>query len=309
MWNDVGVALDDLDLDDVAAFVQIVDCGGITAAATAMRLPKSSVSRRLARLERRLGTRLLHRTTRTVTPTDAGRLFHARVSAALAEVRDAAGAAFDARETPRGTVRFSAPPDLGVEVLPRLVAAFVAEHPEVRIELDLSALPPASGAPPADLVLRAGPPVERGTAAVRLQDMAFRVYASAAYLERAGTPGSGEELARHDCVLHRADGGRARWVLHHRGGPEAGPTVDVVVRGPIATDDLTFVRRAAVAGAGLALLPRLVGEAAVRDGRLRAVLPDHETASAPLFLTHPAGPHVPLAVRALRDHLLRRFPR
>ncbi len=303
------MALDDLDLDDVATFVHVVDAGGITAAATAMHLPKSSVSRRLARLERRLGTRLLHRTTRTVTPTDAGRLFHARVSAALAEVRDAAGAAFDARETPRGTVRLTAPPDLGVEVLPRLVAAFVAEHPEVRVELDLSALPPASGAAPADLVLRVGPPTERGLAGVELQDMGFRVYASAAYLDRAGTPSTGDDLAGHDCVLHRAEGGRARWVLHHRGGPDAGPTIDVVVRGPIATDDLTFVRRAAVAGAGLVLLPRVVGEAAVRGGRLRAVLPDHETASAPLFLAHTAGPHVPLAVRALRDHLLRRFPR
>jgi len=303
------MAVEDLDLDDIAAFVRIVDAGGITAAAAAMRVPKSSVSRRLARLERRLGTRLLHRTTRTVTPTEAGRQLHTRVSAALAEVRDAAGAAFDARETPCGTVRFSAPPDIGMEVLPGLVAAFVAEHPQVRVDLDLAVLPPAPGGAGADLSLRIGPPTERGLASVKLQDMGFRLYASPAYLERAGTPQDGDDLAHHDCVLHRADGGRARWVLHHRGGPDLGPPIDVVVRGPITANDTTFVRRAAAAGAGLALLPRLVGEAAVRDGRLRAVLPDHETASAPLFLAHPAAPHVPIAVRALRDHLLRRFPR
>lgn len=309
MWNNDEVALADLDIDDVAVFVRIVDAGGITAAAVAMHLPKSSVSRRLARLERHLGTRLLDRTTRSVTPTEAGQEFYVRVAPALAEVRDAAGAAFDARETPRGTVRMSAPPDIGVEVLPLLLAGFVADHPEVRLEIDFSVVPAGPGRTDFDLALCVGRPAERGLTSVKLQDMAFRMYASPAYLERAGTPATDADLVRHDCVLFRADGGRSRWLLHHRGGPDAGPPMDVVVRGPLATNDISFVRRAAVAGAGVALLPRLVGERAVANGRLSAVLGDYETVSSPLYLALPARAHVPLAVRALRDHLLRRFPR
>jgi DNA-binding transcriptional LysR family regulator len=105
--------------------------------------------------------------------------------------------------------------------------------------------------------------------------------------------------------------GHDRWRLHRQPGedPGAAGRVEVVVGGRVEANDIGFVRRAAVAGAGIALLPRLVGDTAVADGDLVAVLPDHRTDTAPLHLVQPARRHVPLAVRALRDHLLRHFPR
>ncbi|MEU5695287.1 LysR family transcriptional regulator [Actinosynnema sp. NPDC020468] len=301
------MAVPDVQLDDVAVFVRVVDAGGFTAAAEALRVPKSTVSRRVARLERRLGTRLLNRTTRAVTPTEAGRAFYARASAALAELHDAASAAFDEREVPRGTVRLVAPPDVGSEVLPGLLAAFVEEHPRVRVEVTLLVDPPDLVESGLDVGLRVGAPRHPALAAVQLQDMGFGLFASPSCVERDGVPESPAELADRPCVVFRPDRGRGRWRLYREGDPAG--AVDVVVGGPLAADDITFVRRAAVAGAGVALLPRLVGEIAVREGLLRAVLPEYRTDGWPLFLVSPASPHVPLKVRVLRDFLVEHFPR
>ncbi|MEU6155090.1 LysR family transcriptional regulator [Actinosynnema sp. NPDC047251] len=304
-------ALAGLDLGDIAVFVQVVNSGGFTAAARTLHAPKSSISRQVKRLERRLGTQLLHRTTRAITLTDAGRDFHRRVATALAEVDDAVIAVVDAHEVPRGVVRFTAPPDLGAEVLPALLAAFTAKHPLVHVEVDLLARTPDLVEAGYDLALRVGRPAEHGLTTGKLQDMSFRLYASPGYLAAAGgPPDTAADLADHSCVLFRADRGRARWLLHRRpAGDGAGAdVVEVDVRGRLAANDMSFVRRAAIAGAGIALLPRLVGESAVATGDLTPVLPAYETASIPLYLTYPSSAHVPLAVQALRDHLLAEFP-
>ncbi|AEV85122.1 putative RuBisCO transcriptional regulator [Actinoplanes sp. SE50] len=296
-----------LDLDDVAVFVQVVDCGGFTAAARVLRIPKSSVSRQVKRLEQRLGTQLLHRSTRAVSLTDAGRAFHRRVAAALAEVGDAVTAAVDAREVPRGVIRFTAPPDLGAEVLPALLTSFTAQHPLVRVDIDLLAHTPDLVEAGYDLALRVGRPSQHGLTTDKLQDMSFRLYASPGYLAGpTGIPATVEQLAEHSCILFRAHNGQARWQLHRH--PHGDDGVDVTVSGRLTVNDMSFVRRAAVAGAGIALLPRLVGEYAVASGELIPVLPAYETAGFPLYLAYPSARHVPLAVRALRDHLLAAFP-
>ena len=300
-------ALDTLDLDDVAVFVRVVDSGGFTAAARTLRAPKSSVSRQVKRLEQRLGTQLLHRNTRAIALTDAGRDFHRRVAVALAEVGDAVTAVVDAREVPRGVVRFTAPPDLGAEVLPGLLASFTARHPLVRVEVDLLPQTPDLVEAGYDLALRVGRPPGHGLTTGRLQDMSFRLYAAPGYLAATGRAlDTVEQLAEHDCVLFRAERGQTRWRLRRR--PPGDGTVEVTVHGRLTGNDMSFVRRAAIAGAGIALLPRLVGESAVATGELVPVLPGYETASFPLYLAYPATPHVPLAVRALRDHLLAEFP-
>jgi DNA-binding transcriptional LysR family regulator len=309
-YDSPHMAMRNLELDDVAVFVQVVESGGVTAASRVMELPKSSVSRRVTRLEQRIGTQLLQRTTRSVTPTEAGREFYTRASAALAEVRDAASAAYDEREIPRGTVRFMAPPDIGAEVLPALIAAFVTEYPLVRVDIDLSASPALLSDASYDLALHIGRAPELGITSVKLQDMAFGLYASRGYLARSGTPSAVADLAGHDCVLFHASRGRSRWTLHREGAPDGAPSrYQIDVSGPISANDITFVRRAAVAGAGIALLPRLVGEAAIAQGDLVGILPEYVTASQPLFLGYPASFHTPLAVRALRDHLLQSFPK
>ncbi|GAA3029957.1 LysR family transcriptional regulator [Actinokineospora globicatena] len=285
------------ELGDVAVFVRVVEAGSFSAAARAMWMPKSSVSRRVARLENRLGVRLLHRTTRSLALTDAGRAYHARVSVALAELDSAAGAAADSREAPRGVVRLAARPDVGVEVLPELVAAFLTRYPEVRVEVELSVSADlVEGG--FDLALRAGP---GGRGSTRLQDTRFRLYASPVYLARKGIPQRPTDLADHSCLRF---GDADQWLLH---GPRG--EVQVPVTGPLAADDLSFVRRAAVAGVGIALLPDPAVAPSVRAGLLTSVLPDHHAEGQPLHLVVPSDRHLPSRVAVLRDFLLANFPR
>ncbi|PPK62369.1 LysR family transcriptional regulator [Actinokineospora auranticolor] len=285
------------ELGDVAVFVRVVEAGSFSAAARALWMPKSSVSRRVARLENRLGVRLLHRTTRSLSLTDAGRAYHARVSVALSELDSAAGAAADSREAPRGLVRLAARPDVGAEVLPELVAAFLTRHPEMRVEVVLStSVDLVEGG--FDLALRAG---EGGSGSTRLQDARFRLFASPVYLARKGIPQRPADLAAHLCLRF---GDADRWHLH---GPRG--EVSVEVSGQLAADDLSFVRRAAVAGAGIALLPEPAVAASVRGGLLTLVLPDHHAEGRPLHLVVPSNRHLPLRVAVLRDFLVANFPR
>ena len=292
-----------LDLRDVSFFVSVVDTGGISAAARALSAPKSSVSRGVARLENKLGVRLLHRSTRSLTLTEAGQSFYERVSVALREMNEAASSAIEAREVPKGTVRVSAPLDVGAEVLPHLVARFIAAHPEVMVEVELSADAPSLIRGGFDLALRGGPQPDSGLIARKLQDTVFKLYASPRYLAEAGEPATPEELSEHQCILSSARNGRDEWQL--RGSKRL---ARVAVSGRVVANDLSFTRRAAVAGSGVALLPDIVGDLLVRNGVLREVLGSYYASGYPLYIVYPSRKHVPLRVRALRDFILESFP-
>lgn len=293
-----------MDLRDVSFFVSVVETGGISAAARALSAPKSSVSRGVARLENNLGVRLLHRSTRSLTPTEAGQSFYERVSVALREMNEAASAAIEAREVPKGTVRVSAPLDVGAEVLPHLVARFVESHPEVTVEVELSADAPSLIQGGFDLALRGGPQPDSGLIARKLQDTLFKLYASPAYVAKTGAPANPEDLSEHQCILSRSRNGRDEWRLRGSRG-----LARVVVRGSVVANDLSFIRRAAVAGSGIALLPDIVGSLLVRNGVLREVLADYHASGYPLYIVYPSRKHVPLRVRALRDFIVESFPR
>jgi DNA-binding transcriptional LysR family regulator len=293
----------EVELSDIAVFVKVVETGGFSAAARARHEPKSSVSRRVARLERSLGTRLLHRTTRSVALTEAGATYFKRAARALTDLDEAAGAALAAQEEPRGTIRMTAPPDVGNELLPFLLTEFVALYPHVHVETDLSADTPNLVEGGFDIALRGSRGNDEALATTKLQDTAFRLYAAPRYLERFAAPDGPAGLADHMCVLFRGRGGKCIWQL--RSGTEE---VDVAVTGAISANDLSFVRRAAVAGAGIALLPELVGAESVAAGELVPVLSGWSAGGAPLFLVYPSRQHLPLRIRALRDHFLARFP-
>ncbi len=294
----------EVDLGDVAVFVKVVETGGFSAAARALLEPKSSVSRRVAHLERALGTRLLHRTTRTVALTESGSAYYARVAPALADLDVAAGLVRGEAEQPRGTIRLTAPPDVGNELLPSILADFVRRYPEVRVEIDLSAETPNLIEGGFDLALRGTGRNDESLAATKLQDTAFRLYASADYLDQHPAPTHPDELADHSCVLFRSRDGKSLWQLQAGQNTRA----DVMVAGTISANDLSFVRRAAIAAAGIALLPEVVAIQSVVANELLPVLPNWWAGGSPLYLVYASRQHLPLRVTALRDHLLRHFP-
>src|SRR4051794_4593821 len=239
-----------MDLNRAAIFVRVVDEGGFSAAARALRLPKSSISRGVSLLEEELGARLLQRSTRKVHLTEAGTAFYDRASRGIAGVEEAAAAVTELQGSLRGTVRLTAPVAAGVWMVAPVIARFVAMHPAVHVDAILTGRVVDLVAEGVDFALRAGVIRDSSLVARKLGRPEITLYATPAYLARKGTPRRVEELASHDCVLFRGDRGRATWVLV---GPDGDKTVGVT--GPVGGDDFTFVQRIVLAGVGIGLLP------------------------------------------------------
>ncbi|WP_437318159.1 LysR family transcriptional regulator [Sorangium sp. So ce385] len=297
-----------MDLNRIAVFVRVVDEQGFTAAARVLGLPKSSISRSVALLEEALGARLLHRSTRSVRLTEAGAAFYERASRGVASLEEAAAMVADLQSVVRGPIRITAPVDVGVAMLEPVVARFVRRHPAVRVDVVLTGRVVDLVEEGFDLALRAGPLRDGSLIARKIGQVEDALYASPRYLERAGTPGSLADLAAHRCVLFRATRNRAAWRLT---GPAGEETVEV--EGPLAVDELSFARRAVLAGVGVGLLPMILCAHEVARGRLVRVLPSHMASDAPLHLVYPSARYLPHRVAVFRDFLVesltRRFQR
>ncbi|WP_438028268.1 LysR family transcriptional regulator [Sorangium sp. So ce233] len=293
-----------MDLNRIAVFVRVVDEQGFTAAARVLGLPKSSVSRSVALLEEALGARLLHRSTRSVRLTEAGAAFYERASRGVASLEEAAAMVADLEAVVRGTVRVTAPVDVGIAMLEPAVARFVRRHPAVRVDVALTGRVVDLVEEGFDLALRAGPIRDGSLIARRIGQVEDALYASPRYLERAGVPARLGDLAAHRCVLFRERPDRAAWTLQ---GPAGDETVEV--QGPLAVDELSFARRAVLSGVGVGLLPSFMCAREVARGRLVRVLPSHVASGAPLHLVYPSARYLPHRVAAFRDFLVEALTR
>jgi DNA-binding transcriptional LysR family regulator len=285
-----------IDLGKIATFVRVVETESFTAAAEALGLPKSSVSRSVARLEEELGVRLLQRTTRRLGLTEAGAAFYQSVRSALSAVDEAVSAAADLGTEPRGLVRLTAPVDLG-DFLADPLTRFSKKYPQIQLDVVLTARVVDMVREGFDLALRASRLVDSTLVARKIGTFAHGLFAAPAYLKKRGVPRTLAELASHDCVLFRA---RGRMILTLR-GPRGDEQVEVT--GNLATDDLTFVISTAAAGAGVAYLPLTLAARAVADKRLVRVLPDYAWVHSDLSLVIPSGRYIPSRVSLLRDFL------
>lgn len=290
-----------MDLNHVSAFVRVVQDGSFTAAARALGLPKSSVSRSIAQLERDLGVRLLHRTTRKLHLTDAGTAFHARVAPALADIDEATTAASDLQRDFRGSIRITAPVDIGVWAIAPIVARFVRRHPTVNVEVRLSGRVVDLMAEGFDLAVRAGVIRDESLIARRIGALELGLYASSRYVERRGVPTRLADLEHHDCLLLRNEAGPMPWRLTSRSGAEE----TALPRGAISADDISFLKKAVLAGGGIALLPSFFVPREERSGKLVRVLDDWRLAGSVLHVVYPSVRYVPVRVIAFRDYLLR----
>ncbi|UJR78573.1 LysR family transcriptional regulator [Sandaracinus amylolyticus] len=285
-----------MDLHRVAIFVKVVDERGFTAAARALDLPKSSVSRAVALLEQELGARLLRRSTRTVALTEAGAAFYERASRGLAAIAEAREVVVDLEATLSGPIRVTTAVDAGVWLLAPIIGAFIAQHPDVLVDVVLTGRVVDLVEEGIDLALRAGPIRDDTLVARRLPAVDFALVASRAYLDAHGAPKRVADLARHRCVLFRGVHGRATWTLEGPRGEES-----LEVRGAVNADDFTFAHHAVAAGAGIGLLPAFVG---ITGGDVVRVLPKHSAPGAPFHLVYPSARYVPRRVAMFRDFLL-----
>ncbi|HEY8375503.1 MAG TPA: LysR family transcriptional regulator [Nannocystis sp.] len=284
-------------LGKVAAFVAVVESGSFTAAAEELGLPKSSVSRGITRLEEELGVRLLHRTTRRLHLTDAGTAFYHKARSALAALEEAAHVAADLGHEPRGTVRVTAPVDLG-EFMAEPLVRFSRMYPQIEVDLVLTARLIDLVREGFDMAIRATRLKDSSLVARKLGTFADGLYAAPSYLKRRGTPATLADLAHHECLLFRARGGRSTWVLR-RGRSEE----HVDVRGSLSADDFSFIVHAAEAGAGIAFLPHVLVARPVAARKLVRILPEYSFTRSDLAIVLPTARHVPTRVALLRDFL------
>jgi DNA-binding transcriptional LysR family regulator len=292
-----------LDLNDLRVFVRVVDRGGFAVAARELGVPTSTVSRTIARLEASTGTRLLHRTPRSVHATSEGRAMHASVSEAVGTLERAARALEPATRQPKGVLRVTAPTDIGASFLADVAVAYGERYPLVHIELALTNRSVNLVDEGFDVAVRATTRLADSTLVARkLGNLDHALYASPRYIERHGSPSSPGELDEHRCIVFRAKDLTKTWKLHD--GKE---TIEVLVRARMGGDDFGYLRAAVLAGGGIALMPRLVCAKDEAAGRIVRVLPGLGAKGAELYVVYPSAAHVPARVTAFRDFVAAAF--
>lgn len=282
-----------LDLNDIAVFARVVEAGSFTAAARLLRMPKTTVSRRIAALEQAVGARLLQRTTRSLAMTDAGRLYYQQSSEALRLIEEANLHLAEARAEPSGTIRISAPAGFADYLLNSAVFDFLAAYPKTKAELILTDDRLNLVEHGIDLAFRTGILPDSTLIARKLEATHRILCASPDYLANRDLPRLPADLVHHHCIIlgSSADGGQ--WVLV---GPRSQESV--MVSGRFAANDVQAALSAALAGYGIAQLPHKLTEAAMRDGRLRRVLADYTTPAGGLYVVYPSSRHLSPLVKA-----------
>lgn len=292
-----------MDLAALRCLIDVARDRSFAAVARRYHTDPSSVSRTIAGLEARLGMRLFHRSTRRLTPTEAGERFIERVAPLLLELEHSIGEAVDASSGPAGTLRLTASVTFGHERLVPLLPAFRRRHPHVRVEalftddiLDLV----ASGI---DLAVRLAPAVSGDVVATRLVATRYRVVASPAFLRSVHPIARPAGLAAVDCLLYPAHVFPPQWRFRDRQGEVS----EVAVDGPLTLSSALALRDAAVAGQGVALLADWLVASSLCDGRLVDLFPDHEatatTFDTAAWLVYPSRAYLPAKVRAMIDFL------
>lgn len=290
-----------VDLEDVLAFVRIVEAGSFARAAERMALAKSILSRRVSRLERRLGAKLLTRTSRGVQPTAIGEAYHARAANILADLEAAEEIVADAVAQVAGPIRLSAPLSFGTRYLAPVLTAFAALHPRVQLDAAFDDKVADLTGGGFDLAVRIGTLPDSALVARKLSPVRAAVFASPAWLEANGTPAHPADLEGKDFLIYTNPG---------RGGSETwrfpgGLTVRGRTR--LRSDNGDFLRDAATAGLGLVILPTFIAAPAIASGALQILLREHPLEGSALHIVMPPGRAVTGRVRALVDHLAAHF--
>lgn len=287
-------------LNEMEAFVRVVDLGGFTDAARKMGLSKSAVSKHVASLEDRLGARLLNRTTRRVSPTDIGLAFYDRAIRVLAEAREADAMVSAMQDAPKGELRVSAPVSFGTRVLAPAVASFLRDYPDIGVHMVLDDRFVELVAEGYDLAIRVGELPDSSLRARKLTETALHLVASPAYLAQKGEPKSVAELSDHNLLHYSNLSSGNFWRLQGSGGQER----QVRAVGRLTVNNGDALRTAAEEGLGIAMLPTFILEDAVESGKLVELLPEAKRPPMGVVAVYPQGRFPQPKLRVFIDYLV-----
>lgn len=283
---------------EMQAFVAVVDAGSFVAAGDALRVSKAAVSRAVLQLEARLGARLLQRTTRRLSLTEAGQAYHARCKQILADLDEADGMVGDVTLQATGRLRINAPLSFGISHLATLWPAFMARHPNLELEVTLADRMVDLVEEGYDMAIRITRPRDSSLIYRQLGHTRVMLCASPGYLAQHGLPASVADLARHEAVAYAYAPGGDTWRFETPTGEQA-----VTVRARLRANNGDTCRAAALAGLGIAQLPGFLVDTDIGAGRLVEILPEACSREIGIYAVYPSRKHLSLKVRALADFL------
>lgn len=282
-------------------FVEVVDSGSQTAAADKLDMSRAMVTRYLAELEQWLGERLLHRTTRRLSLTDAGQDCLLRCRQVLEQVGDLESSAGVRSAEPKGLIRITTVMSFGRLFLAPAIAEYVARYPQVQVDMQLLDRTVNLVEERIDLAIRISNDLDPSLVARRLAPCKSVICATPAYLEKNGTPQALEDLAQHNCLTY-AHFGKSQWRFTRDGQAES-----VQVGGNISANEAATLLEVALAGAGITMQPTYLAAPLLRSGALVAVLPQWQPLEMGIYGVYASRRYLPPALRTLLDFLAERL--
>jgi DNA-binding transcriptional LysR family regulator len=279
----------------LVAFVRTVDTGSFASAARLIGASPSAVSKSVARLERRLGVRLLQRSTRTLSPTAEGAAYYERVAPHLRAIEEADDIV-QVPENVRGTLRVTAPSTFGRPLIAAWAGSFLDRYPDIKLELSVTDRRVDLIRESFDIGVRIGELQDTSLIGRSLGALRYVLAASPKYLDRRGTPRSIDDLKQHACLRYLRAGRPLPFTF--------ADGTRIVPEGPFDTDDAQYLIEAALEGAGITRFMHLAIQNDLANGRLRIVLPEIPMVREPVNVLHPFGHQLPLRVRVFINFLV-----
>jgi DNA-binding transcriptional LysR family regulator len=267
-----------LDLNSLRLFFDVVNARSMTRASALLRIPKSTISRRLALLEQHVGAILLKKGPRRLTTTDIGAGLYEHCRRVVEEVEEAGLEAAQMQSALRGNLRVSIPIDFGNAWLSRAMAEFIHAYPDIHLEIDANSRAVDPREDPYDVAIQLGPVKESGLTYRRIATVTRGVYASPEYLAKRGSPRSVDEFQQHDCILTEQQRQDGVWTFRNRSQHRFTEVV-----GKVVVNNIGIARELAIGHVGLSMLPNIMCRNDVRTNRLVRVLTEWE--SPPMHAT------------------------
>ncbi len=287
-----------MDLNDIVVFTKVVETKSFTGAAEQLGLPKSTVSRKVAQLEERLGVRLVQRTTRKLALTDIGEAYYERAARIVADLAAAEQIVTDMQATPRGRLRMTAPIDFSMLYLGDILSSFLSAHGEINIELDATDRVVDLIEEGFDIGIRFGPLPESTLIARRLGSFEAVLVAAPSYLARKPAPTNVEELEDHDKVLFLPSTRTQGWTLVN-----GDQTYELQRPARYSSNNIMSVRDVVLAGGGISALTEFSVGCDIAGGKLVRILPEWRGRQTDIHAVYPARQNLPPRLSLFIDHL------
>jgi DNA-binding transcriptional LysR family regulator len=287
-----------IDLNQILIFVKVVDSGSFTKAAAQLNQPKSRISRRIAALERSLGTQLLYRTTRQMQLTETGKDYYRRCSPLIEDLENASNVMTTKAEELTGVLRITAPEDYAKIILAPLVDEFLKKHPKMNVEVLLAGAYLDLIKEAIDVAIRIGHLKDASMKSKKLTSMTSIVVASPSFLEKHRDITKPEQLAEVPCLNLNFSGPKNQWKLI-KDKQES----KVKIQAAVSANSPEFLFHMALLGRGVAMIPKFLCEEALVSGKLVHILKSWTSEAAPVHLLTPAQKEVPAKTRAFMDFL------